>query len=304
MICIPSKKKILTLITVTIITAAEVTTSQVQTQNNPSQTPPQTPPRKFTGAEKAEYESQFPVVDYEPAQSEDADKRQKRRGKNRRFDGRGMVARPETSGEDQATTRFNDWEMQLPPLPAAQSDVVVISEVLDAKAYLSNDKSGVYSEFSLRADEVLMESGEPKITPGGMIVAEREGGRVRFPSGIIELYEIAGQGMPRPGRRYVLFLKATGEEQSYSIVTGYEVLGNRILPLDKRGVGKSKFGIYRDMNLNDFLQAVRSAIAQSRQTQKGGTMQVVCTITVPGFTSVNLLIKTFPTAIRWIACLL
>jgi hypothetical protein len=264
------QKKILTLITVTIITAAATTTSQVQTQNNPSQALPQTPPRRFTKAEKAEYESQFPVADYEPAEPEDAGKRQKRRGKNRRFDGRGMVAKPENSGEEQATTRFNDWEMQLSPLPVAQSDVVVMGEVSDAKAYLSNDKSGVYSEFSLRADEVLMESSEPKIAPGSMIVAEREGGRVRFPSGIIELYEIAGQGMPRPGRSYVLFLRATGEEQSYSIVTGYEVLGNRILPLDKRGVSKSKFGIYKDVNLNDFLRAVRNAIAQSRQTQKGG----------------------------------
>ncbi|HEX8500750.1 MAG TPA: hypothetical protein VF659_09175 [Pyrinomonadaceae bacterium] len=181
-----------------------------------------------------------------------------------------MVAKPENSGEDQTTVRDNDWEMHLPPLPVAQSDAVVTGEVMDAKAYLSNNKSGVYSEFSLRADEVLMESGGVKIAPGGIIAAEREGGRVRFPSGVVELYEIAGQGMPRAGHHYVFFLKATGEEQTYSIVTGYEVLGNRILPLDKRGVGKSKFGIYQDMSLNDFLRVVGTAIAQSRRTQKRG----------------------------------
>lgn len=47
------------------------------------------------------------------------------------------------------------------------------------------------------------------------------------------------------------------------------VLGDRISPLDKRGVGKSKFDVYKDMSLSDFLRAVRDAIAQFRQAQKG-----------------------------------
>lgn len=260
------RKIIPLLIVITGIGIAVATTSQVQTQK----TPPQAPPRRFDKAEKAEYESQFPVADYESAESEDPDKRQKRRARNRRHDGQGLVGRPENSGEDREITRFDDWEVGLPTLPVAQSDVVVMGEVIDANAYLSDDKSGVYSEFSVRANEVLMESGEAKIDPGSMIVTERVGGRVRFPSGVIELSNISGQGMPRAGRRYVLFLKSTGEEQSYRIVTGYEVREGRILPLDERGSAKSKFNVHKDVSLDDFLQTVRGAIAQFRQTRKGG----------------------------------
>lgn len=225
-----SQKIFLLLITIITIVAALVTTSRVRTQNNLPQASPQTPPGRVNKEEKAEYESQFPVADYEAAESGAPDTRQQRRGKNRRYDGRGVVAKPENSGEEQVTTRFDDWEMQLPALPVAQSDAVVIGEVLDAKAYLSNDKSGVYSEFSLRADEVLMESGTAKIAPGSTVVAEREGGRVRLPSGVIELYQIAGYGMPRNHHRYVLFLRGTGEERSYSIITGYGAGGSYLTP--------------------------------------------------------------------------
>lgn len=35
-------------------------------------------------------------------------------------------------------------------LPAIESDAVVIGEVTDAHAYLSNDRTSVYSEFELR----------------------------------------------------------------------------------------------------------------------------------------------------------
>ncbi|HEX7958046.1 MAG TPA: hypothetical protein VF508_13950, partial [Pyrinomonadaceae bacterium] len=245
---------------------AAAATPQVRTPT----APPQTAPRRFDKAEKAEHESQFPVTDYNAAEPEDPEQRGKRRARNRRYDGRGLVAKPENSGEDQATTRFDDWEVNLPPLPVAQSDAVVIGEVLDAKAYLSDDKGGVYSEFSLRADGLVLEGGGAKIAPGSTVVVEREGGRVRFPSGVVELYQVAGQGMPRVGRRYVLFLKGAGEGQSYGIVTGYEIRGGLILPLDKRGSDKSKFDAYRDMSLDAFLQAVRDAAAQSLRAQKGG----------------------------------
>lgn len=165
---------------------------------------------------------------------------------------------------------MNHWELGLPALPVAQSDAVLIGEVINAEAYLSDDKSGVYSEFSIRADKVLMENDEAKIIPGRVIVSERVGGRVRFPSGVVELSNIAGQGMPRAGRRYVLFLKRTGEEQTYRIVTGYEVWEGRILPSDKRGSTDSQFDIHKNTGQDDFLQTLCDAIARFRQTQKGG----------------------------------
>lgn len=259
--------KILPLLIATVGIGAALATVP---QQPPQRTQPPPPPRRLTQAEMDEHRSQFPIADYEAAEPEEPEKREKRRARGRRHDRLWLVGRPEKSGEDEGTIRFNDWEMGVPALPVAQSDAVVLGDVTDAKAYLSEDKSGVYSEFPLRVEEVLMEGGGAKIAPGSTLTTERVGGRVRFPSGVVEFYEIAGQGMPRAGRRYVLFLKSAGEEQSYSIVTGYEVREGRILPLDRRGSTDSQFAVHKDAGLDAFLQAVRDAIAKYRQTQKGG----------------------------------
>jgi hypothetical protein len=44
-------------------------------------------------------------------------------------------------------------------LPTHISNAVVIGEVTDAKAYLSEDRTSVYSEFTIRVGEVLKKAG-------------------------------------------------------------------------------------------------------------------------------------------------
>jgi hypothetical protein len=124
---------------------------------------------------------------------------------------------------------------QVSALPVTQSDVILVGEVTDAKAYLSNDRVGIYSEFAIRADEVLKNGSPLLITPTGSVVLEREGGRVRFPSGSVQRYAIANQGMPQVGKRYLLFLKSIEDDQDFSIITGYELNTGRVSPLDGKG---------------------------------------------------------------------
>ncbi len=107
--------------------------------------------------------------------------------------------------------------------------------VTDAQAYLSNDKTGVYSEFTVRIDEVLKNDSPAQFTVGSFIAVERFGGRVRFPSGRIGTYWASGQGMLRIGRRYVLFLSSSAE--SFQIITGYELRGGHVILLDNHGQG-------------------------------------------------------------------
>jgi hypothetical protein len=40
------------------------------------------------------------------------------------------------------------WWLHLPALPIAQSDVVVVGAITGSRAFLSNDKHAIYSEFS------------------------------------------------------------------------------------------------------------------------------------------------------------
>ncbi|HXG66548.1 MAG TPA: hypothetical protein VNO70_15720 [Blastocatellia bacterium] len=151
-------------------------------------------------------------------------------------------------------------------LPAAQSDAVVRGEVIDAQAYLSNDKTGIYSEFTVRIGEVLKDFQQAPIADDQQITVEREGGAVKFSSGRIQRYSIANQRMPRVGRQYVLFLKYNEEGKDYSILTGYEIRRGRVIPLD----ALAQFAAYKNSEEVSFLNAVKDAIARPAQTSKGG----------------------------------
>ena len=40
----------------------------------------------------------------------------------------------------------SEWDVYLPALPTAQSDAIILGEILDAGAFVSNDKTGAYSD--------------------------------------------------------------------------------------------------------------------------------------------------------------
>ena len=142
-------------------------------------------------------------------------------------------------------------------LPSAQSDAVVIGEVTDAQAHLSNDRTSVYSEFTVRVEEVLKNPNQIALTPSEAIILEREGGAVRFPSGRVQRYRIAHQRMPLVGRQYVLFLKYNNQGGGFSILTGYDLRKDQVIPLDSL----DQFAVYKGTDKNSFLNAVRDSVA-------------------------------------------
>lgn len=156
------------------------------------------------------------------------------------------------------------WWAGLPALPVAQSDAIVLGEITDAQAYLSDDRSGVYSEFTIRVDELLKNSDQSPLAVGNLAVGERPGGKVKFPSGKVQRYGIDKQGMPRVGGRYVLFLKSNGKGQDFTIVTGYELRNGTVFPLDnarsRNGGSELPFDAYRGANEINFLTSLRNAI--------------------------------------------
>jgi hypothetical protein len=209
---------------------------------------------------------QWPVTDYGAPELKDSEKRAIRRAKNARHDEERNVREPEDRpGVVYETNIINDWEVGLPALPAYQSDAVIVGEVLDAQAYLSNDKTGVYSEFTVRISDVLKNDQWSHLSEGSSVVAERVGGRVRFPSGKILPVRVSGQGMPRAGRQYVFFLRRLDKEQTYSLLTGYELSAGKVSPLDGQkpngGGSPWKFDKYENWERGAFLDAVRDAIA-------------------------------------------
>ena len=93
---------------------------------------------------------------------------------NKRYDNQGTwvfkSVHPVTAG----VGRIRDDEP--PPLfPTEESALVVLGEIIAAKAYLSNDKDFVYTEFTIRVEELLKNADSRKTGPKN-VIADREGG--------------------------------------------------------------------------------------------------------------------------------
>ncbi|HYG10798.1 MAG TPA: hypothetical protein VD835_12680 [Pyrinomonadaceae bacterium] len=199
--------------------------------------------------------SDWPIADYDAPEPDDPKKREKRQKKNGRHKS-GIAVAP-NPGDGLGGNLFNDWEVGLPSLPVNLSDAVIVSEITNAEAYLSADKLSLFSEFTVRITEVLKSGDRSAFEQGATITVEREGGRVKYPTGKILYYLIAGQRMPRVGARYLLFLKHEGEE--HSIITGYELQAGRVRALDEL----QKFKALEKFDEANFLQEVRNAIKSS-----------------------------------------
>jgi len=99
-----------------------------------------------------------------------------------------------------STVRLHQINPDLPAFPVRQSTLIVIGRIASASAYLSNDKTGVYSEFDVVVEELLKNAISQQPLVGSSIEAIREGGRILFPLGRVHWYGIAKQGMPPGGR--------------------------------------------------------------------------------------------------------
>lgn len=225
--------------------------------------------RPITG--KDTKDKRLPVVDYDAEEPGDLDVKAKRRAKASRYDEQTSTMiqdAPWLSGEivRKWTTH---WHIGLSALPFAESDTVIIGTVSQAQAHLSNDKTGIYSDFNVKVDEVLKKD-DSSVTVGAVLSAERYGGTVRFRSGSIQRHEVNGQGMPGVGRRYLLFLKRLDRELNFKIVTGYDITGHTVSPLDgsevEEGTQTFPFDKYQGFDTSAFLELVRAEVAKTNNS--------------------------------------
>jgi len=198
--------------------------------------------------------SAWPVTSYSVPNPTDPEKRARREARGKKYIKSTFRVHPEDPAEN--TTKVDSLDPSLPSLPVVQSNTVVLGEVLTANAYLSNDQTGVYSEFSIRIEDVLKNDDPEPLSNGCLIDTEREGGRVKFPSGRIHWYSVDKENVPLVGRRYLFFLTRGNQEEAFHILTAYELRGNKVFPLDELPQFKSQAG----KNDVDFVNAVRNLL--------------------------------------------
>lgn len=192
-----------------------------------------TTPRKYTRPE-IDFK-QFPIIDLGTPLPSDPSAKAIRIRKSKKYNNNSMS---EISEASNVSFVVNETLSNLSALPVDKSSVVLIGEVIDAKAYLSDDKTAVYSEFEVRIQAVLKNDTSKVLSAGESMAVERFGGRVRLPSGKLFIEAVDNQDMPRVGGKYVLFLTndfigAKHSDDDFNILMGYELKGGRVFPLDR-----------------------------------------------------------------------
>lgn len=152
-------------------------------------------------------------------------------------------------------------------LPVSQSDAVVIGYLGDARAFLTHDKTTIFSQFTVRLEDVLKDNPLGSLRVGDFITILRGGGGVRLPSGKIIREGMHGKPLPKENRRYLLFLKYNNDEgKDYSILTAYELNAGKVSPLDGInlvGTVETEYAAYRKYDGADedaFVREVRNLI--------------------------------------------
>jgi hypothetical protein len=173
-----------------------------------------------------------PVVDLNSAAADN----ETRQGKNRRHNNGGLEVAEAPVGNAEITVSS---ESSIPDFPFGMSDMVVEGTVTDSNAFISEDKTGVYSEYTITVSDVVKPSASNPVSKHDTITAERFGGRVRYPSGQIVRYKASGHGSPLKNAKYVFFLKKV-DGGSYLILTAYELRGNKAFALDGSRVSLRK----------------------------------------------------------------
>ena len=205
-------------------------------------------------AREDENEKHFPTVEFNEPAPTDPLKRTQREQKQKRKNGLGLVS-PKIQPNIDGAALLPENQFDFPGLPVEQSPVIVIADVLQSEAHLSEDKTNVYSEFTVRIVEVIKASTS---LPGSEMIVERLGGYVRYPDGQKVLYRVGTGRVPRVGARYLFFLKPS-PELDYSILTAYEFGDKAITALDP----SSQFEKYDGYALEAFRNLVVEAVNKS-----------------------------------------
>lgn len=266
----PAYKKLCVLLLSLVVGAVIIKTTTPESRSQTTQ------PKQEIKPDLKKFFEEFPIVDLDAPEPSDPDERARRRARNKRYDNTDrdvettkLFMFQEGTGAVNFGAPSAHWPVE-PAFPITQSDVIAIGEVTDARAQISNDKTNVFSEFTVQIKDVYKNTASAALTPDCVVTVERYGGRVRLPSGKIIINGYLHQSMPQTGRRYIFFLKSNEEVQTYSIITGYELRRGQVIPLDGSrmfeggGVPQLReYDRYEGAKEATFLKEIKEAIARS-----------------------------------------
>lgn len=214
--------------------------------------------------QKPEIRKDLPIVDLPTSRSQ-IDKRREKT--NRLYDISDDVLIDRTNlafNEDHPIDMLNNPVSHggTGPLPAYPSHGVLSGVVISKQAFISNDKTAVYSEFEMKIDEVF-KGNSSDLAAGRSVRFTRRGGKVRLPSGKVLVRGGGAETMPEIGGRYVMFLRFDPQSESYWLLTGHEIRNGTVYPLDSMGTSTKpkEFAVFQGMTETEFFRRLSVALA-------------------------------------------
>jgi hypothetical protein len=217
----------------------------------------------------------IPIADYNPSEIKNPEEDQLRKLRNSKFDMDKSLHTAETinqfrlsekSFENQFVATIFSPEKVRAALPVSRSKLIVIAEIVEGKAYLSNDKTAVYSEFTLKIEEVLKQGSDLYVAKNGNLAILRRAGGIRFPSGKVYYRTFEDYyALPEVGGRYLMFLYEDKATKSFVELAGYKFQSGEVLPLDGTTENKvnehfREFYKYKGYREKDFIDIVKKEI--------------------------------------------
>lgn len=214
---------------------------------------------------------QSDVVD-EVREPSDPHDRALRRTKNKRYNtgGADLTARDGQLRQQEERERFVEhyWLRDQSLFPASEADIVILGTLVRAQPYLSTDRSSIYTELTIRVEEVIKSYPQTAAAVNANLVIDRLGGALRLASQQIVRLDLPNQGPGRlrDGERYVLFAKNTHEGLDLEMLTGFELRASQVYGLvSDGGVSfRSRRGVPENLAQEEpFLEAMRKAVKLS-----------------------------------------
>ncbi len=205
----------------------------------------------------------FPSVQY----SDNLNLSEQRITSSKKYNGQDVL--DPNSSEDNREVLSIDWATGLSALPVEKSQIVLIGNVLEGQAFLSEDKTSVYSEFKVTVSKIIKNTSKREFKEGENIAVQRHGGIVEYPSGIKTWFLVSGQIMPKVGRKYVFFITndfplSGVNEKDFYLLTAYELKQGKVFPLDNPNGGTHQIAtIYAGKEESFLLKDLRNALRKS-----------------------------------------
>lgn len=215
-----------------------------------------------------------PIADFVSPESIDTNEQAVRKLRNRKYDfvPSNIYTIPITLDKSRYDLNITHFPSRVaePAFPC-RSDFVVIGIISDAKAFVSNDKASVYSEFKFQIDKILKNTTNFQTQVKSEIILNRGGGKVRLPSGRILHKVVDGLYMPKAGGEYLMFLEYDAESQTHGIITGYQLKDGKIesldgISLDGDITGKyQNYPKYNGMTISEFEKVAVHSFVENKK---------------------------------------